>query len=197
MFATPTFRQLSTTADRQQYAARYEACSGLPIPSDYILSDENKVFGIYYQKTLIGGFMLGFGQDPRTVRLFASSEAQASVQEAMGNTDDYTELCCLWLARKYQTAFLINTFTWVIIIYALLRYAKRRLVFGTCSRGLARLYTSSKRAHLLHEDVVNRKQTFIFTSQKNSYFVGILNILLHKFSRKARLGWWRLRMKRA
>ncbi|MEM9260365.1 MAG: hypothetical protein AAGA62_12015 [Bacteroidota bacterium] len=195
MLSFPTFRQLSTPTERLQYAAQYEACSGLPVPSDYLLSKENQVFGIFYQKTLIGGFLLGFGQDSRTVRLFARSEAQANVLDALGCADNYSELCCLWLARKYRATFLINTFTWLIILYALLRFANPCLVFGTCSRGLARLYASSKRVHLLHEDVINRKPTYIFTGQKHNYLVGILNILLHKYSRKLRLGWWRWRLK--
>jgi len=197
MLSLPTFRQLTNAAERQTYAEQYEACSGLPVPQEYLLSPDTNVFGIYYQKTLIGGFMLGFGQDFRTVQLFAQQEAQPAVKASMGNAADYTELCCLWLARRHRTTFVINTFTWLVMLYALLRFANRRLLFGTCSLSLARLYATSKKTNLLHEDFVQRKRTFIFTAQKQDYFVGILNVLWHKCGRTLRLSRWNFRLKQA
>lgn len=184
MLFLPKLKSLKTATERQAFATQYEACSQLPIPSAYLLSANTQVFGFYYRGQIIGGFMLGDGQDFRTIALFAQPSNQTAVYQAMQERSTYTEICCLWMSHKYRKSTLVNVFNWAAMAITIYTKSKENLLFGTCSAGLARLYAASNKTSLLLTDRVQKKRTFILQGKKQESLVGIFNIIKYKLKRR-------------
>lgn len=184
MNSLPQLRQLYSASSRNEYALHYEQSSGLPIPADYLLAPENQVFGIFRNQRLIGGFILGSCLSLRTIQVFAAAQDQAAIDARAGTSSNRTEITCFWIAANVRRDVIANRFTWLAMIYAIARYANATLVFGTCSRGLARLYATSQYVELLNQDRLNGKPVFIFKGLKRHAVIGILNILAYKSSWK-------------
>lgn len=184
MFTIPSFNILRSTNSRNQYAELYEQSSGLPIPQNYLHDPANRVFGIVRDRELVGGFILGEGAELRTVKVFAACADQAAINSMTGSVGERTEITCFWISAAVRKETLLNRFIWISMAYALTRYSKSTIVFGTCSRGLARLYATSQRSILLNRDRVNGKPAFIFRAQKRDAVAGFCNILTFKSSWK-------------
>ncbi|MEM9929098.1 MAG: hypothetical protein AAF840_04730 [Bacteroidota bacterium] len=180
MNTLPKLQQLTDPQHLSNYSALYEQSSGLPIPVAYLHNPENRVFGIIRKEKLVGGFILGASSWLRTVEVFAAPKDQHAVDEMAGTSGARTEITCFWIAASVRREVMVNRFTWVAMIYAIARYAKPILVFGTCSRGLARLYATSQHATLIHRDRINNKPVFIFMGLKSKAVLGIGNILAYK-----------------
>ncbi len=181
MLHFPKFRKLSTTQALDFYANTYEKCSGLPVPMAYL--ESNHVFGIYLGNKMIGGFILGSGEQLRTIEFFAAPEVHEKLYAQMEAPNSYTEICCFWIDRAYRRKTSINYFTWVSMAYALKKYGTEHIIFGTCSRRLAALYSATPRSVFLHSDFIKNKQTFIFVARKKGCVSGILQIVYHKLKR--------------
>lgn len=177
----PQLKQITDTAALAQFGNTYSSFSGLPVPSSYL--ENNRVFAIYYKGDMIGGFILATGSDFRTINCFAKPTAHAELHEKMGNLATYTELCCFWIDVKYRSKTAVNMFIWMSMSYALKKYGTQYLLFGTCSKGLARLYSATEHSILIHKDRINRKHTFVFVAQRKHSIVGISQIVLHKVKR--------------
>jgi hypothetical protein len=184
MFTLPSFNILRSTQSRNQYAERYEKSSGLPIPQDYLHDPANRVFGVVRDRELVGGFILGEGVALRTVKVFAAKADQTAINNLAGSAGERTEITCFWIGATVRKEVLLNRFIWLSMAYALTRYAKQTIIFGTCSRGLARLYATSQRVSLLNRDRVNGKPAFIFQAEKREAIAGFCNILTFKSSWK-------------
>jgi len=184
MFSLPSFLQLQHAAQRELYSECYEKASGLPIPTSYLDDPHNRVFAFYRKGQMIGGFILGASNELRTIEVFARPEDHVRVNQLSGQAGERTEITCFWICKSVRKQVLVNRFIWCSMIYGLLRYSKKSIVFGTCSRGLARLYATSERAELIHQDRINNRQNFIFLAQKSGAFAGMLNILAYKSSWK-------------
>lgn len=184
MLALPRLLQLKNSNDLRAFSQQYAACSGLPIPDDYLFAATSRVFGFYLRNQLIGGFILGSGEELRTITLFAQPENQAEVYNKIGSNQPYTEICCLWIAHAYRKNTWINTCNWISLAAAVNKYALPNILFGTCSAGLARLYATSKKAKMVSRDRVNRRRTYVFRAEKRHSLVGFANIIIAKLQKR-------------
>lgn len=183
----PQMKQIKTKEKLQLFAQVYKKCSGLPIPDAYLYNPDNHVFGIYWKKQLIGGFILGRGPEFRTIEIFAKEDKHRKVYDQLEEKSDYTEICCFWIQRKFRTKTSLNLFVWLAMTYALKRYGTKYFLFGTCSRSLARLYGQTEKSMMIHRDFINKKPTFIFWAKRSSCVTGMLEIISFKLSRMLRI----------
>ena len=105
----------------------------------------------------------------------------------MNKPETYTEICCFWIGREYRRKTMINYFIWLSMAFSLKSYGTENIIFGTNSRRLAELYTSTPRTVSLHSDRIKNKNTFIFTAKNKGSVLGILQIVFHKLKRKIRI----------
>ncbi len=187
MFSLPHFNQLKTKNALKEFSEIYLKSSGLPIPDSYLYHSKNKIFGIYWKQELIGGFILGNCPDFRTIDIFAEASQHQSIHTQMEYLAEYTEITCFWIKRKFRTNTLLNFFTWLAMSYALKKSNTKYFLFGTCSRSLARLYATTPKSILLHQDFINKKPTFIFWAKRSTCILGILEILFFKMRRRVGL----------
>ncbi len=185
MKSFPKFKKLQNDKDLDYFAVTYEKCSGLAVPASYLKN--NKVYGIYIKSKMIGGFILCSGEDLRTIEFFAAKDKHESLFQKMSPKNTYTEICCFWIDRAFRKKTGINYFIWVSMAYALKRYGTENIIFGTNSRRLAALYSTTPRSIFLHSDLIKNKKTFIFTARKRGCVRGILQIVYHKFLRFLKL----------
>ncbi len=179
----PQFRQIKAKDALQHFAKVYLNCSGLPIPDSYLYNPNNRVFGIYWKKALIGGFILGNGSEFRTINVFAKAESHDELYQILGEKSDYTEICCFWIKRQFRTKTALNIFVWLSMTYAPKTYGTKCFLFGTCSRPLARLYGQTPKSILIHEDQIKNKSTFVFWAKRSTCVIGMLEIIGYKLKR--------------
>ena len=179
----PTLRQITNKDQLNAYSDMYFKCSGLPIPKEYLMNPVNRVFAIFWKGNLIGGFILGRDINFRTIQFFAKEHKQESVISQLGDLTEFTEICCFWIQRKYRTNTFLNIFVWLSMTYALRMYGTKYLLFGTCSRSLARLYGQTSKSIQIHRDRINDKATFIFRAHRSTCVTGMLEIISHKLKR--------------
>lgn len=184
MFSLPHFNQIKSKNALKEFSEIYLKASGLPIPDSYLYHSKNKIFGIYWKQELIGGFILGNCPEFRTIDVFAEAAQHQSIHTQMEHLAEYTEITCFWIKRKFRTNTLLNFFTWLAMSYALKKSDTRYFLFGTCSRSLARLYATTPKSILLHQDFINKKPTFIFWAKRSTCILGILEILFSKMKRR-------------
>lgn len=187
MISIPFLKRLENKTQLKEYSAMYLRCSGLPIPERYLQNPNNRVYAIQYNNEMIGGFILGKGQSLRTLEVFARPEDRLRLYESLGETSEFTEITCFWIAPKYRKHTSLNTFTWLSLAYTLRRFSNPKILFGTCSASLARLYGVTPKSQLIHKDFVNGKRTFIFQSERKVSVKGFLEILRFKFNRTAKI----------
>ena len=187
MFLTPKFKRIQSTSELNEFSNNYCKASGLPIPKMYLHNPNNNVFGIYFNKQLIGGFVLGNSTSFRTIELFANKNNRANLRQQLGHLTEYTEICCFYIDGNFRTKTRINFFVWLTMTYALKRYGKKNFLFGTCSRSLARLYAQTPHSIPIHQDSIDDKETFIFKAKRNKCILGMLEIMIYKFKRTLKL----------
>jgi len=151
----PALNQLTTQEEMTQYAKAYEKCSGLPVPLSYL--KENKTFALTLNGEMIGGFILGMGPEFRTIEFFAKAENQSALQEKLICPNQFTEITCFWLASKHRSQSITNLLTWIKLALAIKKHSNPYLIYGTNSKGLARLYSTTKESYLVHNDRCNNK----------------------------------------
>lgn len=177
----PVLNQLTTASQFKQYAAAYENCSGLPVPISYL--SENKTFALSLDGKMIGGFILGMGPEFRTIAFFAKAENQSSLNQKLVVPEQFTEITCFWLAAKHSTQSATNLLTWIKLAFAIKKHSNPYLIYGTNSKGLARLYNITKESFLIHKDFCNNKNTFVFVARTRYCIKGILEIMAFKVKR--------------
>lgn len=187
MLHIPQIKRLQSQNDLQQYADTYFDCSGLPVPTEYISSPGNRVYGVFIKKRMIGGFILGQGNSMRTLEVFAQAEARLKLYQSIGPVSDFTEITCFWIDPAYRKNTALNTFTWLVLAFCLRRFGTPKILFGTCSSSLARLYGVTPKSELIHRDRINGKRTYIFQSERSVSVQGFLEILRFKLSRTVRI----------
>lgn len=190
MFNLPVLKKLNATQDINFFAETYLKCSGLAVPNSYL--ETNQVFGIYINKQMIGGFILGSGDQLRTIEFFAAQELHESLYTKMKTPETYTEICCFWIDRAFRKKTMINYFVWLAMAFSLKAYGTENIIFGTCSRRLADLYSITPRSVFLHSDRMKNKNTFIYTAKNKGSVRGILHIVFYKFKRKIHIEWKRM-----
>lgn len=187
MLSTPKIKQLKSESDLQQYAATYFDCSGLPVPMEYISSPDNRVYGVFFKKKMIGGYILGQGSSMRTLEVFAQANAQLKLYQSLGPVSDYTEITCFWIDPTHRKNTSLNTFIWLALAFCLIRFGTSKVLFGTCSSSLARLYGVTPKSKLIHRDRINGKRTYIFQSERSVSIQGFIGILRFKLNRTANI----------
>ncbi|MCB0525644.1 MAG: hypothetical protein H6576_08820 [Lewinellaceae bacterium] len=183
MMTTLKLFQIRDTEKLQSFSEIYFSCSGLPIPDEYLFNQQNRVFGIYRNNEIIGGFILGKGTEYRTLEVFAGDNERRNLYEGLDQKLMPTEICCFWIKREYRTKTLANLYVWLCMAYALKRYGTPYFLFGTCSRSLAKLYSSTPKSILIHTDHIRHKDTFIFWAKRSTCISGVLEIIRFKLNR--------------
>lgn len=187
MFHLPHFRRIKDGESLAYYASEYADCSGLPVPRNYLQASENHVFGIFWKKQLIGGFILGAQANFRSLQCFAKEDQHAALQLQMGAADQYSEICCFFIKSQYRTHMKLNLFVWLSLTYAIRRFGRTKLLFGTNKVPLARLYGQTHRSRPFHEDRINGQRTFLFVSERKHSVRGMLEIIRFKIKRFRRI----------
>ncbi|MFK7808147.1 MAG: hypothetical protein AB8F74_10145 [Saprospiraceae bacterium] len=177
----PVLNQLKNQEELMQYATAYEKCSGLPVPLSYL--SENKTFALLLNGKMIGGFILGMGPHFRTIDFFAKAENQSGLIEKLVDPNMFTEITCFWLAPKHRSQSITNLLTWIKLALAIKKHSNPYLIYGTNSKGLARLYNTTKESFLVHDDFCKNKNTYIFVAQTQHCIKGILEIMAFKVKR--------------
>lgn len=185
MLRIPQLKRLQSETNLHLYASTYFDCSGLPVPAEYISSSDNRVYGVFLKKKMIGGFILGQGTSMRTLEVFAQAEARSKLYQSIGPVSDFTEITCFWIDPAYRKNTALNTFTWLALAFCLRRFGTPRILFGTCSSSLARLYGVTPKSELIYRDRMNGKRTYIFRSERSVSLQGFMEILRFKLGRTA------------
>ncbi len=183
----PRLKKLTDPDQLNRYGETYFQCSGLAVPSEYLNSGSNRVYGIFYKKEMMGGFILGSGKTLRTLEVFAQPPARQRLYERLGEMGDFTEITCFWIARQFRKNVWLNTFVWLCLGFTLRRFGSPKVIFGTCSASLARLYSVSKKVQLVHEDFVNGKRTFIYWGGMESCAHVFREIIAFKLGRTLKI----------
>ena len=102
MLGLPKLKLIETQKELSFFGKVYFKNSGLPVPEQYLNNPRNRVFGIYYKKEMIGGFILGNGPDFRTIEVFAKEEIHDELYANMQGRANYTEICCFWDQKNLQ-----------------------------------------------------------------------------------------------
>jgi len=182
MFHLPSFRRITQPQDVDQSAAAYLHCSGFKVPQAYYAS--NQVFAVYWKGAMIGGFVLGTGAKLRTLEVFANDECRETLYQNLQKTAlKHTEMCCFWIDSRLRNKTSLNFFVWLCVAYALRVYGSEQLIFGTNSGRLATLYSAAPKSALLHTDLINHKQTYIFSGPRKNCLSGVTHILGYKIKR--------------
>ena len=189
MITIPSLKRLKSQTQLDYYSETYLKCSGLPIPQVYINNPDNRVYGIFYNNKMIGGFILGKGQTLRTLEVFAQPDARRRLYDSVGEIHECTEITCFWIDPKFRKNPYLNTYTWICLAIMLKCVGNKKVIFGTCSASLAKLYSTTSKSVLIHKDVVNGKPTFIFRGDQQVSLIGFFEVLRHKWSRMARVSW--------
>lgn len=177
----PVLNQLSKQSEFNEYASAYEKCSGLPVPISYL--SNNKTFALSLNGKMIGGFILGMGPEFRTIDFFAKAENKSALKEKLIAPNQFTEITCFWLDTKHRAQSITNLLTWIKLALAIKKHSNPYLLFGTNSKGLARLYNISKESFLVHDDFCNHKKTYVFVARTRYCIKGILEIMAFKVKR--------------
>jgi hypothetical protein len=185
MIALPKIKKLKSQSLLQTYGHTYFECSGLSVPQSYLQQPGNRVYAIYLNKQMIGGFILGSGASLRTLEVFARPEAASQLKQQMGPAGDFTEITCFWIAPEFRHHTQLNTFIWLALAFCLKRFGNKKILFGTCSAPLARLYGVTEKSVLIHQDEVMGRRTFIFQSNRSESLRGFLEIIRYKLKRSA------------
>ncbi len=185
MMNFPAFRKINAETQLSAFAANYSRCSGFVVPSEYYTS--NQVFAVYWKGHIVGGFVLGTGARLRTLEVFAGNEARPGLYNHVRQSESHTEICCFWMDPAFHKKTWLNFFVWCCVGYALWAFGTPQLIFGTNSARLAALYGATPKCRMVHSDVVNHKQTFIFSGPRRDCLTGVAQILWYKCRRLIRI----------
>ncbi|MEM7105346.1 MAG: hypothetical protein AAF502_19565 [Bacteroidota bacterium] len=181
MSALPKIKILKAQEELEQFQTSYFGNAKLEVPMEYL--QNNQVFAFILNGKQVGGFVLGTDQNFRTVEFFASAEKRAKVSSQIKKPGLFSELCCFWIDPEHKCKTRVNLAIWFLMSLTLKKNSRQFLLFGTCSKGLAKLYSSTRHSVLIHKDRVNRNATFIFIAKRSICISGIMEIILKKMKR--------------
>jgi len=153
-----------------EFSEAYFKLSNLDVPISYL--ERSSVFGFYIDNNLIGGFILAksYKNQLRTIEFFSSDREKRKLYKSLKRLDQYLEVTCFWLARKYRRRGNVRSRSWVILASKIVKENKDLVIYGTNNNGLAKLYSYPKTSTLLHRDNVNNKDTFIFITTRKGFY---------------------------
>jgi short-subunit dehydrogenase len=133
--AVKVLRQLTTSAQIDEYAEKYERASGYRVPVDYL--HRSLVFGFVRNGRLLGGVVIS-GQSPfRTLQRIP--EPYRTKVAAAIDPSNTIELVCVWLDPALRSGPASALF-WYGLFLETGRRGARSVLFGTESRGLYQMY---------------------------------------------------------
>lgn len=177
----PKITRLTSESAIQTYAKAYQRVSRSAVPAAYLR--QANVYAVIVNQKIIGGFALANGPRFRTISLFMQEEEQEQFYKQMNQTNQFTELTCYWMNRKAQKKVLLNLYVWVSLAVILKLKCKSYILFGTSSKSLARLYSQTPRAMLLHQGRSRGRNAFIFAGKRKECLRGILEVVASKLRR--------------
>ena len=169
--------------DYLAYKAKYESISGLLLPYEYLANSDVYVFK--NKDEIIGGFILGFNSPLRTVETFVSEINILSFSNLFQG-DNFCEVCCFWINKSYRKNPFYNSRCWLEMAYAIRRQPKDYILFGTKSKGLAKMYNYPKASELVHKDNIGSQQTYIFLARRNQIVLGTCQLISSKLFHRSR-----------
>jgi len=128
-------RQLTTSAEIDEYAEKYERASGYRVPIDYLR--RSLVFGFVKKGRLLGGVVIS-GQAPFRTLQRIPEPYRTQVTTAV-DPSDTVELVCVWLDPTLRSGPASALF-WYGLFLETGRRGARSVLFGTESRGLYQMY---------------------------------------------------------
>lgn len=177
---------MKNTISHQDYLSfkrEYEKVSGLELPLEYL---ENSDVYIFKKKgKIIGGFILGSNLPLRTIEKFISLNQRERLQ-AFFNKNNVCEVCCFWIQRKYRRQKIFNARVWLQMAFAVSKHSKKFILYGTNSKGLAKMYGYPEASHLMHKDEIENKNTYVFVALRSKFFLGTVEIILSKLLNRKR-----------
>ncbi len=172
---------LQTIRDLETFQTAYEASSGLELPFTYL--QQSKVYAFVKQNKMIGGFILGSARALRTIDVFVSKENRSVLNSRLRPDGQYCEVCCFWIHRKFRKSKRFSLKCWSELANTVHKHDCPFVLFGTNSRGLARMYGAPKNAMLCHKDRVKGKTTYVFAGYRSHFKNGVRSVLLSKIFR--------------
>ena len=139
----------------------------------------SNVYAFYIGRRMVGGFILGQKLPLRTIDIFVASENR-QVIDPMFSSEDFCEVCCFWVQRRYRYHPILSGWFWLKMAYAVKRQNRPIIVYGTNSAGLARVYGYPKNSLAYHTDTVNDRTTNIFLAQRKDFVGGVWEIVWAK-----------------
>ncbi|MGH8890898.1 MAG: SDR family NAD(P)-dependent oxidoreductase [Acidothermaceae bacterium] len=127
--------QLTTSAEIDEYAEKYEQASGYRVPIDYL--QRSLVFGFVRKGRLLGGVVIS-GQAPFRTLQRVPEPYRTQVAAAV-DPSDTIELVCVWLDPSLRSGPASALF-WYGLFLETGRRGARSVLFGTESRGLYQMY---------------------------------------------------------
>jgi len=163
--------------DYQNFKNKYEGISGLSLPLEYL--DTSDVYVFRKAKKIIGGFILGKKLPLRTVDIFIS-ELNKEKFKHFFSSDKCCEVCCFWIDRKYRRSAFFNAKFWIKMANTVERQEKEFILYGTNSKGLAKMYGYPKASALIHKDKMDNRETFTFLARRRDFVRGTWQIIKSK-----------------
>ena len=176
-------KKIQRKEDFQVFQTKYEAISGLKLPLPYL--EKSDVYVFRRKDNIIGGFILGNRLPLRTVEVFVS-KPNLKVLSPYFEINKYCEVCCFWIERKLRRNAFFNALFWIRMAYSVKRQSKEFILFGTNSKGLAKMYGYPKNSLLFHKDNVGNKDTYVFLARRKDFAGGVWEIVLSKILKRAR-----------
>ena len=170
-------------SDLITFKNQYKKISNLNLPFEYLRNSDVYVFK--NENEIIGGFVLGKRTPLRTVNVFVSEDNQTSLKHLF-DKDQYCEVCCFWILHKYRKSPYLAAKFWLMMANEVRKQEKELVIYGTNTKGLAKLYNYPIKSILFHKDKINSKNTYVFVAHRKNFFIGTLKIVMSKLLRKNR-----------
>ncbi len=174
-------KKLKTSQDLLQFKSKYEKLSGLNLPMNYLKNAD--VYAFKKTGKIIGGFILNSRQPYRTIDIFISESRLDSIAKIF-EASKYCEVCCFWIERTFRKKSFYNAKFWLQMAYKIQTQHKDVILFGTNSRGLAKMYGFPSVSLLFHKDKIKGRDTFVFIARRKDFISGILEIVYSKIFHK-------------
>lgn len=170
-------KKLKTIQDLLLFKSKYEKLSGLNLPLNYL--ENADVYAFKKKGKLIGGFILSIRRPYRTIDIFIS-ESKLKTISSLFKDPKYCEVCCFWIERRFRKRSFYNAKFWLQLAYKIQTQSKDVILFGTNSRGLAKMYGFPSVSLLFHKDRIQDRDTFVFIARRKDFILGILEIVYSK-----------------
>jgi len=173
-------RKTTTASEIAEFKKQYENISGLPIPDSFFENAKTYIF----QKNgkIVGGFILSNKRPLRTLELFTQSKNLRKKINTLQHSF-ITEVCCFWIDRRYRKNKLFSIQVWIQMAAEVSRQKEEYILYGTNSKGLAKMYGYPKYSILLNKELIGNNLNYIFIVERKNFLTGTLMIIHSKIKR--------------